>query len=99
MTVFRAEPSTTSEVDIEITKKAGKDIGIGFIECKDYGILVTEIIPGSVTALDNRLMIGDIIVSIHGDDVRNANFADCSLLLKASPSKVAMKVLRFKGKK
>lgn len=99
MAVYRSEPSPTTEMDIEIARKAGKDFGIGFIECKDYGILVTDIVAGSVTALDNRLLVGDIIVSINGDDVRSASFVDCSLLLKAAASKLALKVLRLKSKK
>lgn len=99
MTVHRSEPCPTTEVDIEITRKPGKEIGIGFVECKDYGVLVTDIVPGSVTSLDNRLLVNDIIVNINGDDVRAASFVDCSLLLKASANKVALKVLRVKGKK
>lgn len=99
MTVHRGEPSPTAEVDIEITRKPGKEIGIGFIECKDCGILVTDIVAGSVAALDNRLLVGDIIVNINGDDVRSASFVDCSLLMKASANKVALKVLRMKSKK
>lgn len=99
MTVYRSEPSPTTEIDIEITRKPGKEIGIGFIECKEYGILVTDIVAGSVAALDNRLLVGDIIVSINGDDVRNASFIDCALLMKAAANKVTLKVLRLKSKK
>lgn len=99
MTVHRSEPCPTTEIDIEITRKPGKEVGIGFVECKYYGILVTDIVAGSVTSLDNRLLVNDIIVNINGDDVRTASFIDCSLLLKASANKIALKVLRVKGKK
>lgn len=99
MTVHRAEPSPTTEIAIDIARKPGKDLGIGFIECKDYGILVTDIVSGSAAALDNRLLVGDIIVSINGDDVRAASFVDCSLFMKAPTAKVTLKVLRLKAKK
>lgn len=99
MTVHRADPGPTAEVAIDIARKPGKDLGVGFIECKDYGILVTDIIPGSAAALDNRLLVGDMIVSINGDDVRAASFVDCSLLMKSPTAKVTLKVLRMKGKK
>lgn len=44
MTVHRFDPLPTTEVEIEITRKAGKETGFGFIECKDYGVLVTDIV-------------------------------------------------------
>lgn len=44
MTVHRAEPLPSSEIDIDISKKAGKETGFSYIEYKDYGVLVTEIV-------------------------------------------------------
>lgn len=44
MTVHRAEPLPSSEIDIDISKKPGKETGFSYIECKDYGVLVTEIV-------------------------------------------------------
>lgn len=44
-------------------------------------------------------MIGDIITNINGDNVKNATFIDCVMLMKSSPSRIALKVLRPKPKK
>lgn len=118
MTVHRSDPPPTAEIDIDITRKAGKETGFNFIEYKNYGILVTEIVslsvswrksfsfanrlaqvPGTATALDNRLMIGDIITSINGENVKSASFVDCVLLMKCSPTRVVLKVLRPDPKK
>lgn len=44
MTVHRAVPLSTTEIDIDISKKPGKETGFSYIECKDYGVLVTEIV-------------------------------------------------------
>lgn len=44
MTVHRVDPLPTNEIDIDISKKAGKETGFSYIECKDYGVLVTEIV-------------------------------------------------------
>lgn len=44
MTVYRAEPPDLKEMDVEITKKSGKDIGLSFAECKDNGIYVLDIV-------------------------------------------------------
>lgn len=44
MTVHRTDPLSTTEIDIDISKKPGKETGFSYIECKDYGVLVTEIV-------------------------------------------------------
>lgn len=44
MTVYRAEPPDLKEMDVEITKKSGKDIGLSFAECKENGIYVLDIV-------------------------------------------------------
>lgn len=44
MTVYRAEPPDLKEMDVEITKKSGKDIGLSFAECKNNGIYVLDIV-------------------------------------------------------
>lgn len=44
LTVNRYDPLPVNEIDIEIAKKAGKEIGFNFIDCQDHGILVTDIV-------------------------------------------------------
>lgn len=44
MTVTRNDPLPVTELDIDIAKKSGKEIGFNFIECQEQGILVTEIV-------------------------------------------------------
>lgn len=46
MTVIRSDPPPVNEMDVEIAKKAGKEIGFNFIECQNHGILVTDIVRG-----------------------------------------------------
>lgn len=43
-----------------------------FPHSDDTGIFVSDIIRGSVTDLDGRLLLGDQILSINGEDVRAA---------------------------
>lgn len=49
MTVYRPEPPDLKEMDVEITKKSGKEIGIAFAECKDNGIYVLDIVRRFLT--------------------------------------------------
>lgn len=44
MVVYRADPVNLNEVTISIQKKPGKDLGVEFVECKDIGILVRDIV-------------------------------------------------------
>lgn len=44
MLVYRADPPDLKEIDVDVTRKSGKDLGLGFAECKGYGIYVTEIV-------------------------------------------------------
>lgn len=44
LVVYRSEPVDLKEIEVDITKKSGKDIGLGFAECKDNGIYVTDIV-------------------------------------------------------
>lgn len=44
MVVYRADPLDLKEMDVDVTKKSGKDLGLGFAECKGYGIYITEIV-------------------------------------------------------
>lgn len=44
MVVYRADPLDLKEMDVNVTKKSGKDLGLGFAECKGNGIYITEIV-------------------------------------------------------
>lgn len=55
--------------------------------------------PGGVIDMDHRMIKGDIITHINGDDIRKSNFIECSIVLKAAQPKITFKVIRPKGKK
>lgn len=44
MTIYRAEPPEVETLDVEITKKPGKNLGIGFFTSNPRGMLVTDIV-------------------------------------------------------
>lgn len=48
MVVYRADPLDLKEMDVDVTKKSGKDLGLGFAECKGHGIYITEIVNCSI---------------------------------------------------
>ncbi|KAJ6643961.1 Inactivation-no-after-potential D protein [Pseudolycoriella hygida] len=99
MLVYRADPPDLKEVDVEVTRKSGKDLGVSFAECKGYGLYVTEITQGGVIDSDRRVIKGDIVTHINGDDIRSLSFIDSLLTLKAAQPKFTFKIVRPKGKK
>lgn len=61
----------------------------------DTGIFVSDIIRGSVTDLDGRLLLGDQILSINGEDVRAAaqEHAQTLLQVRQIPSSTWLRLM------
>lgn len=44
MTIYRADPPEVETIEVELAKKAGKNLGIGFFTGNPRGLLVTDIV-------------------------------------------------------
>lgn len=44
MTIYRADPPEVDTLDIELSKKPGKNFGLGFFTANPRGLLVTDIV-------------------------------------------------------
>jgi hypothetical protein len=44
MTIYRADPAEVENIEVELTKKPGKNLGIGFFTSNPRGMLVTNIV-------------------------------------------------------
>lgn len=44
MVIYRADPSETETIELELTRKAGKNLGIGFCTGNPKGIFVSDIV-------------------------------------------------------
>lgn len=44
MTIYRADPPEVDTIEIELTKKQGKNLGVGFFTTNPRGMLVTDIV-------------------------------------------------------
>ncbi|CAH8574628.1 unnamed protein product [Schistosoma turkestanicum] len=62
-----------------------------------YGVIITEIIKGSVAAADGRLMVNDQILEVNGEDTSTLSSEIVGALLKAAPYKVVLKLGRLKN--
>ncbi|KAI5644712.1 PDZ domain (Also known as DHR or GLGF) domain-containing protein [Phthorimaea operculella] len=97
MTVHRPEPIKYDEVEVELTRKSGKVLGLTVVAPQQGdGIYLGDILPGSPAEVDGRLQKGDFLVSIDGQDLQAADFITAAAALKLVGNKVNIKVKWFK---
>ncbi|XP_027739528.1 multiple PDZ domain protein isoform X20 [Empidonax traillii] len=90
LTVYRDEAQYKEEdmydvLNVELQKKPGKGLGLSIVgKRNDTGVFVSDIVKGGIADTDGRLMQGDQILTVNGEDVRNANQEAVAALLKVS---------------
>ncbi|XP_074250937.1 multiple PDZ domain protein isoform X9 [Saimiri boliviensis] len=90
LTLYRDEtPYKEEEVcdtlTVELQKKPGKGLGLSIVgKRNDTGVFVSDIVKGGIADADGRLMRGDQILMVNGEDVRNATQEVVAALLKVS---------------
>ncbi|KAM6364211.1 multiple PDZ domain protein isoform 3-T3 [Pluvialis apricaria] len=103
LTVYRDEAQYKEEdmydvLNIELQKKPGKGLGLSIVgKRNDTGVFVSDIVKGGIADTDGRLMQGDQILTVNGEDVRNANQEAVAALLKCSLGTVRLEVGRIKA--
>ncbi|XP_044740742.1 inactivation-no-after-potential D protein isoform X2 [Chrysoperla carnea] len=97
LTVFRPEKPEYSIIDVELTKKPGKGVGLGVMARKtEPGVYISDILQGSVADLDGRIMRGDAVISVNGVDLTTATAEQAAATLKTAAGKIAIKLQRYK---
>ncbi|XP_004373554.1 multiple PDZ domain protein isoform X3 [Trichechus manatus latirostris] len=90
LTLYRDESPYKEEdvydtLTIELQKKPGKGLGLSIVgKRNDTGVFVSDIVKGGIADADGRLMQGDQILMVNGEDVRNATQEAVAALLKVS---------------
>lgn len=103
LTLYRDEAPYKEEdvydtLTIELQKKPGKGLGLSIVgKRNDTGVFVSDIVKGGIADADGRLMQGDQILMVNGDDVRNATQEAVAALLKCSLGTVTLEVGRIKA--
>nr|XP_039330987.1 multiple PDZ domain protein isoform X1 [Saimiri boliviensis boliviensis] len=103
LTLYRDEtPYKEEEVcdtlTVELQKKPGKGLGLSIVgKRNDTGVFVSDIVKGGIADADGRLMRGDQILMVNGEDVRNATQEVVAALLKCSLGTVTLEVGRIKA--
>uniref|UniRef100_A0A9J7ZHQ1 Multiple PDZ domain crumbs cell polarity complex component n=1 Tax=Cyprinus carpio carpio TaxID=630221 RepID=A0A9J7ZHQ1_CYPCA len=102
LTVFRDEGQYKEEelwdsLSVELQKKPGHGLGLSIIGRSDTGVFVSDIVKGGAVETDGRLMQGDQILSVNGEDVRSATQEYVAALLKSCAGPIRLDVGRFKA--
>ncbi|XP_047445915.1 multiple PDZ domain protein isoform X3 [Mugil cephalus] len=108
LTVYRDEAQYKEEdlwdsFTVELHKKPGQGLGLSIVgrrsrdQRNDTGVFVSDIVKGGLVETDGRLMQGDQILSVNGEDVRSATQEAVAALLKCCVGPIKMDVGRFKA--
>ncbi|XP_049285150.1 inactivation-no-after-potential D protein isoform X2 [Anopheles funestus] len=96
--VYRASPPPTETVEVDLMKKAGKNLGLTFRAGNPKGIVITGLVPGGSAEFDGRIQVGDVVSHINGDSLEAGGIEQCASLLKTAQGKVGLRILRPKLK-
>ncbi|XP_053555962.1 multiple PDZ domain protein [Bombina bombina] len=103
LSVYRDEAQYKEEdmydiLTVELQKKPGKGLGLSIVgKRNDTGVFVSDIVKGGIAESDGRLMQGDQILMVNGEDVRNATQEAVAALLKCSLGTVNLEIGRIKA--
>uniref|UniRef100_A0A8C7R6N3 PATJ crumbs cell polarity complex component n=1 Tax=Oncorhynchus mykiss TaxID=8022 RepID=A0A8C7R6N3_ONCMY len=91
LTVLRDEAQYRDEENldvfsVELQKKAGRGLGLSIVGKRNgTGVFISDVVKGGAAELDGRLMQGDQILSVDGDDMRQASQETVAAILKSVP--------------
>ncbi|XP_067003384.2 multiple PDZ domain protein isoform X1 [Anabrus simplex] len=103
MVVYRDEASAKEEdiydvLEVELTKKPGKGLGLSIVGRKNgHGVFISDVVHGGTAEADGRLMKGDQILAVNGQDLKGATQEEAAAVLKTATGKVSMKLGRLKA--
>lgn len=97
MTVFRPEPVQYEDVEVELTRKPGKGLGLCLMaKTPAPGVYISDLSTGGSADLDGRLQKGDILISVDGIDLTEATHETAAAFLKLASTRASVRVKRHK---
>ncbi|CAB1419283.1 unnamed protein product [Pleuronectes platessa] len=103
LTVLRDEAQDRDEdkldmFQVELQKRSGRGLGLSIVGKRSgSGVFISEVVRGGVAQLDGRLMQGDQITSVNGDDTRHASQETVAAILKCARGPVLLELGRLKA--
>uniref|UniRef100_A0A8D3DZS6 PATJ crumbs cell polarity complex component n=1 Tax=Scophthalmus maximus TaxID=52904 RepID=A0A8D3DZS6_SCOMX len=103
LTVLRDEAQYRDEenldlFEVELQKRSGRGLGLSIVGKRSgSGVFISEVVRGGAAELDGRLMQGDQILSVNGDDTRHASQETVAAILKCARGPVLLELGRLKA--
>uniref|UniRef100_A0A2K6F920 PATJ crumbs cell polarity complex component n=1 Tax=Propithecus coquereli TaxID=379532 RepID=A0A2K6F920_PROCO len=103
LVVYRDEAHYRDEENLEIfpvdlQKKAGRGLGLSIVGKRNgSGVFISDIVKGGAADLDGRLIQGDQILSVNGEDMRNASQETVAAILKCAQGLVQLEIGRLRA--
>ncbi|KAM9324649.1 inaD-like protein [Gastrophryne carolinensis] len=102
LVVYRDESQYRDEENldifhVELQKKSGRGLGLSIVGKRSgSGVFISDIVEGGAAHYDGRLMQGDQILSVNGEDVRNASQEVVATILKCTQGLVHLEIGRLR---
>uniref|UniRef100_A0A8C6DAT4 PATJ crumbs cell polarity complex component n=1 Tax=Moschus moschiferus TaxID=68415 RepID=A0A8C6DAT4_MOSMO len=103
LVVYRDEAHYRDEENLEIfpvdlQKKAGRGLGLSIVGKRNgNGVFISDIVKGGAADLDGRLIQGDQILSVNGEDMRSASQETVATILKCAQGLVQLEIGRLRA--
>ncbi|XP_067252158.1 inaD-like protein isoform X1 [Chanodichthys erythropterus] len=103
LTVLRDEAQYRDEenldvIQVELQKRTGRGLGLSIVGKRNgKGVFISDVVKGGAADLDGRLMQGDQILSVDGEDMRQASQETVAAILKCARGKVLLELGRLKA--
>ncbi|KAF2978376.1 hypothetical protein EK904_005470, partial [Melospiza melodia maxima] len=103
LVVYRNEAHYKDEENLEIfsvdiQKKTGRGLGLSIAGKRNgSGVFISDIVKGGAADLDGRLIQGDQILSVNGEDMRNASQETVATTLKCAQGLVHLELGRLRA--
>ncbi|XP_017774513.1 PREDICTED: uncharacterized protein LOC108561189 isoform X2 [Nicrophorus vespilloides] len=95
--IYRPEKLEFQTIDTELVKKPGKGLGLSVAVRKTgKGVYVKEILNGGCADVDGKIMKGDLLVSVNGQNIDECPGDEAGAVLKTATGKVTLKLHRYK---
>ncbi|XP_040613065.1 inaD-like protein isoform X2 [Mesocricetus auratus] len=103
LVVYRDEAQYRDEENLEVflvdlQKKTGRGLGLSIVGKRSgSGVFISDIVKGGAADLDGRLIQGDQILSVNGEDMRHASQETVATILKCVQGLVQLEIGRLRA--
>ncbi|XP_036032967.1 inaD-like protein isoform X1 [Onychomys torridus] len=103
LVVYRDEAQYRDEEHLEVfqvdlQKKTGRGLGLSIVGKRSgNGVFISDIVKGGAAAVDGRLIQGDQILSVNGEDTRHASQETVATILKCVQGLVQLEIGRLRA--